>query len=125
MPASLADYVLDGALAKLDEATHVYICSAEPTTFAEASSTNALGVKAWTVGLAFGVAAAGSPNGRKIPTVAITDGSVTGTGTATWEAWTDNTNSRLLGDNPLSASQVVTNGNSWARAAYDVRIPGQ
>ena len=125
MPASLADYVIDGALAKLDEAERVYICSQEPATFLEASSTYALGVKTFGAGGVFGVAAAGSPNGRKIPTIAVTDGVVSGNGTAAWEAWVDFTNSRLLGDNPLSATQVVTAGNSWSRAAYDVRIPGQ
>lgn len=122
----LADRVLDLGLNVLDtEATHIYICSADPTTYTEATSTYALGNKNFGAGNAFGAPAAGSPNGRKVTSVAITDGSVTGTGTAAKWAVTDNTNSRLLANGSLSASQAVTSGNTFTLAAFDIRIPNQ
>lgn len=126
MTASLADRVLDFGLNVLDtEADKVTICSTEPTTYTEANSTYALGSKTFATGAAVGSPAAGSPNGRKVTTTSITDGVVSGTGTAAHEAIVDTANSRLLADAPLSATQVVTNGNSWARTGYDIRIPGQ
>lgn len=126
MAANVADRVLDLGLNVLDtEATHIYICSSEPTTFTGASSTVALGTKNFGAGAAFGSPAAGSPNGRKVTSAAITDGSVTVTGTATNWAVTDNTNSRLLAVGSLSASQSVTATNSFTLAAFDIRLPGQ
>lgn len=119
----LADYVLDGALTKLDEATHIYLCSAEPDTYAEATATYDLGYKNWGAGGAFGAAAAGSPNGRKVPTTAITDGSVTDNGTATHLAAVDTANSRFLASWPLASSQAVTSGNTFAVASHDISIP--
>lgn len=122
--AGLQDRVLDLGLNVLDtEATHMYICSADPGTFTAASSTNALGSKNWGAGAAVGSPAAGSPNGRKVTTTAITDGAVSANGTATHWALTDNTNSRLLAAGPLSASQAVVSGNTFQLGAFDIRIP--
>lgn len=118
--AYLNDYVLDAALSKLDtEATHLYLCSQEPTTFAQANSTYALGVK---TSLSVGAPADRSPNGRKVTVASFTDGSVTATGTATHWAIVDTTNSRLLATNSLTASQAVTSGNTFTFAALDIGI---
>lgn len=118
---SLADYVLDAALAKLDtEATHLYITSAEATTYTEAITTYALGNKA---SLSVGAPADRTPNGRKVTVAAITDGSVTANGTASHWAIVDSVNTRLLGANALSATQVVTSGNSFAIPAFDIGLP--
>jgi len=126
MAASVADRVLDNGLTVLDtEATHLYICSSEPTTYTEATSTYALGNKNFGAGSVFGSPAAGSPNGRKVSSVAVTDGTVTGTGTAGYVGVTDNANSRLLADTTLSASQAVTSGNTWALGSFDIRLPSQ
>lgn len=122
---TVADRVLDLGLNVLDtEATHLYITSSEATTFTQASSTNALGNKNFGAGAVTGSPAAGSPNGRKVTTAAVTDGSVTATGTATTWAITDNTNSRLLATGTLSASQAVTSGNPFTLGAFDIRLPG-
>jgi hypothetical protein len=121
----VGDRVLDLGLNVLDtEATHIYITSALATTFTEASSTFALGNKNFGVGAAVGAPAAGAPNGRKVTTTAITDGSVTATGTASHWAITDNTNSRLLAAFTLSTTQAVTSGNTFSLPAFDVRLPG-
>lgn len=118
---SLADYVLDAALAKLDtEATHLYITSAEATTYTEAITTYALGNKA---SISVGAPADRTPNGRKVTVAAITDGSVTANGTASHWAIVDTGNTRLLGANALSATQVVTSGNSFAIPAFDIGLP--
>lgn len=119
--AFVADYVLDAALAKLDtEANRLDICTQEPTTYAEATSTYTKGNK---TSLSVGAPADRSPNGRKVTVAAITDGSVTGDGTVTHWAIVDTGNSRLLATGALSASQAVTNGNPFTLAAFDIGIP--
>lgn len=118
--------VLDYGLNVLDtEATHIYICSADPATYAEATSTYALGNKNFGAGGCFGTPGAGSPNGRTVSSTAITDGNVTGTNTATHVAVTDNSNSRLLAVTSLSSSQAVTSGNLFTLASFDVNLPDQ
>lgn len=126
MAANVASRVLDLGLNVLDtEADKIFICSAEPTTYSEATSTYALGNKTWSAGGAFGSPAAGSPNGRKVASTAITDGSVTGTNTATHWAVVDSANSRLLAVGSLSSSQAVTNGNVFTLGSFDIRLPSQ
>lgn len=119
--AYINDYVFDAALAILDtEANRLDICSQEPTTYAEATSTYTLGNK---LALSVGAPEDLSPNGRKVVVATITDGSVTGTNTATHWAITDTGNSRLLASGALSASQAVTSGNTFTLGAFDIGIP--
>lgn len=121
--ALLADYILDLALAGLTGGVdRLDLCSQEPTTYAEATSTYTLANKTSpTVGSAADRTASG--NGRKVTVSAITGGSVTGTGTATHWAMVDTGNSRLLATGSLDASQAVTDGNTFSLAAFDVGIP--
>lgn len=126
MASVVGDYVLDNGLAALDTlASHIYICSQDPTSYTEAVSTYALGNKNFGAGAAVGAPAAGSPNGRKVTTVAITDGNVTGSGTAAKWAIVDATNSRLLANGALASSQAVTAGNTFSLGAFDIRLPNQ
>jgi hypothetical protein len=119
----LNDRVLDLGLNVLDtEATHIYVCSSEPASFA-AAGTAKLGSKALAAG-GIGAPAARAPSGRKVTVAAFTDGAVVADGTATHWAVVDETNSRLLAANTLAASQGVTNGNSFSLAAFDIGIPG-
>ena len=116
----IADYIFDLALAELDtNATHLYITSAEATTFTQATSTYALGNKATP---SVGAPANGAVNGRRVTVASFTDGSVTATGTATHWAITKTTGSTLMATGALSASQGVTNGNTFSLAAFDVTI---
>lgn len=118
--------VLDLGLNVLDtESTHLYLCSSEPSTFTAASSTLALGNNNFGAGAVFGAPAAGSPNGRKVSSAAVSAGSITATGTAANWAATDNTNSRLNVTGALAATQAVTSGNTWQMASFDVRLPSQ
>jgi hypothetical protein len=119
--AYLNDRVLDNGLTVLDtEANRLDICSQEPATYAEATSTYTLGNK---TSLSIGSPGDASPNGRKVTVAAITDGTVTGTDDATHWAINDTVNSRLLAAGSLSAGQLVTSGNTFTLAAFDVRIP--
>lgn len=116
----IADYVFDAALAKLDtEANRLDICSSEPASYAAATSSASLGNK---TALSIGAPADRTPNGRRVTVAAITDGTVTATGTATHWAITDTVNSRLLATGALSASQSVSNGNTFTLAAFDLGI---
>lgn len=120
----LNDNVLDNGLAALKSACdRIYINNAEPATYTAATSTNALGNKNFGAGNVFpGAIAAGSPSGRKLTSAAVTDGSVTGTGTASHFSGVTSGSSRLDFANSLSASQAVTSGNTFALAAFDVRL---
>lgn len=119
--AFLNDRVFDNGLTVLDtEANRLDICSQAPTTYTEATSTYTLGNK---TSLSVGSPADRSPTGRKVTVAAITDGTVSGTGTATHIAVVDTVNSRLLAVQALSASQAVTSGNTFTLPAFDIGIP--
>lgn len=124
MPASLEDTILDSGLGILDTLTsHIFICSTEPTTYASAATTALLGQKSWGAGNAFGAPAAGAPNGRKVTSIAITDGTITTSGTASW--WAACGTASLHAHGTLAAAQVVSSGNTFTLAAFDIRIPNQ
>jgi hypothetical protein len=119
--AFLADYIMDLALSELDTAgNRLDICSAEPTNYTQATSTNSLGNK---TALSIGAPADRTPNGRKVTIAAITDGTVTATGTATHWAITKTGTSTLMATGALSASQAVSSGNTFTLAAFDIGIP--
>ena len=120
--AGLHDDILDAALTELDDATVIHICSGAPTAGALSSTTAvSLGNKSFGAGGCFGAPANGGTSGRKVASTAITDGSVTDTGTATHWAAVDGT--RTLAWGTLSASQAVTSGNTFTLASFDVTFP--
>ncbi len=119
--ATLDNRVFDNGLTVLDtEANKVLVTSQEASTYTEANSTYALGN---STSLSIGAPADRSGGGRKVAVAAITDGSVTGTGTATHYALVDTNNSRLLATGSLTASQAVTSGNTFTLATFDIGIP--
>ncbi len=119
--ASLADRVLDQGLNILDtEANKITITSQESTTYASANSTHALGA---STSLNIGSPADRSGGGREVTVQAITDGSVSTSGTATHYAILDTNNSRLLATGSLASSQSVTSGNSFTLATFTIGIP--
>jgi hypothetical protein len=121
----LSDTVLDGALNILNNnADRIDICSQEPATYTEATSTYTLGFKDHgAAGSAFGNPADRSPSGRKVSSTAVTDGAVTATDTATHYAVSDTANTALLAAAALSASQDVTSGNVFTLPSFDIGIP--
>lgn len=114
----ITDTAFDSGLSYLDtNGTRIDICqTAEPTNYTEATSTNTVGNK---TGLNTGAPAAASTDGRSVTVPAITDGSVTATATAGWWALTDGT-SLFLASGALSASQSVTNGNTFTLDAIEI-----
>ena len=119
--AYINDEVFDGGLDYADtNGTRIDICSQEPLTYGEATTdgTYSLGNK---TGLNTGATEAGDVDGRKVVVPAITDGTVTETGTATHWALTDGA-SILVATGALSASQGVTDGNSFTLDAIDITI---
>jgi hypothetical protein len=119
--ASLADRVFDNGLTVLDtEANRIDITSQESTTYAEATSTHTLGN---STSLSIASPTDRSGGGREVVVAAISDGSVSGTGTATHYAIVDTSNSRLLATGSLSASQSVTSGNTFSLASFTIGIP--
>jgi hypothetical protein len=124
MVAQLEDRVLDFGLNVLDvESSFLSVCSAEPTTIAIAATSGLLGFKSWGVGAVFGAPAAGAPNGRKVSSAAISDGTITTSGTASW--WAVYAAGTLHAHGTLSAAQVVTAGNTFTLTSFDIRIPNQ
>lgn len=118
--AYVNDLVLDAALQVLtDDASRLDITSQEATTYAGATATYTLGNKA---GITVGSPGDRTPNGRKVTISAITDGEVTGTGTASHFALTNGTDT-LLVTGSLSSSQAVTDGNVFSTNAFDIGIP--
>ena len=116
----LTDEAMDGGLDYLDtNGTRIDICSQAPTNYTEATATYSLGNK---TGLNTGAPEDGDTNGRKVVVPAITDGSVTGTATATHWALTDGA-TLFLAWQTLSSSQAVTSGNTFTLGAIDITIP--
>ena len=119
--ATLGDRVFDAGLSALDtEANKVLVTSQEATTFTEANATYALGN---STSLSIAAPSDRTCGGRKVTVAAVSDGSITGTGTATHYAIVDTTNSRLLATAALTASQSVTSGNTFTLASFDIGIP--
>lgn len=121
MAAFLHDKVFDSGLNYLTtNGVRLDICTQQPATYAEATSTYTKGNKTSFV---VGAAADRSGGGREVTTNAVTDGAVTGDGTVTHWAITYPTGSELLATYQLSSSQVVTNGNTFTLAAFKIGIP--
>jgi hypothetical protein len=117
--ALISDYCFDLALAYIDtNANRLDITSQEAVTYAGATTTYTLGNK---TSLSVGAPTDRTPTGRMVTVAAITDGTVTGTATATHWAISDTGNlikSNLL----LKSSQAVSSGNTFTLAAFNIGI---
>ena len=112
----IADAALDALIAVIvSNVTTLYICSTEPTSYAEASSTYKLGTKS---SYTLGAVANGASSGRRTTAPAITDGVVNATGTAAY--WALTSGSVLYATGSLYSSQSVTSGNTFTLSAFDV-----
>jgi hypothetical protein len=68
----------------------------------------------------FGSPANASPNGGKVSSVTITEGTVTTSGTASWWAACAST---FHARGTLAPAQVVAATNTFTLAWFDIRIP--
>jgi hypothetical protein len=118
--ATLANAVFDNGLSTLTtNGTRIDICTTEPTSYAEATSTYTLGNSG---SLSIGSPADRTGGGREVTVAAVSGASVTGTGTAAFYAITDgSSNLYVTGD--LSASQSVTSGNTFSLGSFTIGIP--
>ncbi len=116
MGKATTDTVLDAALSLLvSSADGVYVCTSEPTTYAEATSTYNLATGAITSADWTGPGDLGG-GGREITFDGKGSISVTSSGTAAHVAWGKASGSLLYCVTTCS-SQVLTSGNS-------VNVPG-
>jgi len=117
--AFLIDNVYDSGLSYItSNGTRIDICSQEPTTYTQATSTYTLGNK---TSMTVGSPTNGATDGRKVVVPAITDGSVTASGTASHWALTNASNT-LIATGSLTSSQSVTSGNTFTLDAIDITI---
>lgn len=118
----MSDNAYDALLNYIDtNGETLYICSSLPVTYAEASSTYALGSK---TSLTINAPSDRSPNGRECVVPAITDGSVSADGTAGfWAICKDSATSELLCAAALSATQAVSNGNTFTLTQFAIQVP--
>jgi hypothetical protein len=118
--AYLNDEVFDQGLDWLDaQGSRLDICSSPPTTYTEATSTYSLGNKA---PITIAAPSDRGGGGREVIVSAITDGTVTATGTAAYYAITNGADT-LIAQGDLSSSQVVTSGNTFTLAQFAIGIP--
>lgn len=118
--AFLANAVFDSGLSYItSNGSRIDITSTEATTYAEATSTLTLGN---STSLSVGSPADRSGGGREVTAAAISDGSITGTGTAAFYAITDGS-SVLIATGSLTDPQSVTNGNTFTLGTFSIGIP--
>jgi len=119
--AALNDKVFDSGLSVLDtDSENIHLLRADPGVTWASIATYLLGTKATPTVAAPTDRGAG---GREVVVSAITDGSVSVTGTATHFALTDDSLSLVLASGALSASQVVTSGNTFTLTQFSIGIP--
>lgn len=118
MAAFLHDNVLDQGVKYIDDnVAKLHIVSQACTTYANVGTYTLGNKNAPTCG----VPENGASSGRRVIISAITDGSVTGTGTATHFALVSS--DTLLACQELNASQGVTSGNTFTLTAISITIP--
>ena len=110
MAKFIHDSALDALLTKIATGTAIYLCSAQPTTLTEATTTFALASEVLTPGDGNDfVIADGDAGGRKVTVSAKPGVIVASTGTATHMAICDGTDVLLV---TTCTSQGVTSGTS-------------
>lgn len=108
--AFISDTILDNGLVYAQSnGSRVDVCTSEPTTYAQATSTLTLGNKAVTVGAPEN----GLTDGRRVQVPPINDGAVTADGTATHWALTDGVG-ELLATGAMTNSQALLTGNTFS-----------
>jgi hypothetical protein len=120
MSKAMNDSFADAAFDWLDQCDLIIACSAQPTTYAEATSTYALADAAMTPDTDF-TKADGDTSGRKVTMAAKSSIAVDATGTATHIALCRSGDSSLRYVTTCT-SQALTSGNTVNFPAWDVEI---
>lgn len=117
--AFITDAAFDAALNHIrSNGEQIHICSSAPTSYSNVATVT-LGNKASPT---IATPSDRTGGGRKITLNSFSDGSVTGTGTASHWALVDATGTALLAHGALNASQAVTSGNTFGLDAFDIGI---
>lgn len=119
VPDSTLDAMLDVIADAVDR---IDICSTQPTTYAEATSTYTLGNVAVTLGDGGGdwTIGNGDTSGRKLTLAQQTGVSITGSGSAQHIAGTNGTDTLYFVT--TCTSQSVTSGNTATINTFDIEI---
>lgn len=118
----LHDDIFDTGLSQLTTVVeNLYICSSQPTTFVEATTTYNLGTKASPT--ITGPTDGGAGGGRKVDVGAISDGVVNTAGNAGWVALCDNSESKLLVSANLASTLDIATGSPFTLTAFAIQIP--
>jgi hypothetical protein len=117
--AFFTDAVFDsGLLYVVSSVDQVHICSQQPTTYTEATNTYSLGFASTTLT----APTAGAPSGRSVTVPSITSTLVTASGTPTYWAVTDSTNTTLVATGPVSNPEPVTIDSYFTLGAITITI---
>lgn len=118
-----SDSVMDAALDVIATATLLTVCSAQPTTYAEASSTYKLADIALTAGAGNGdyTLANGDTSGRKLTIAQQANVDIDSSGTATHVALSISGSSTLVYVTTCT-SQALTAGGTVTVPAWDAEI---
>ena len=120
MAKSASDAVLDGLLAVIDDCTLMTVCNAEPTTFAEASTTFKLADVVVVAGTDYTISN-GDTNGRKVRMAAKSAVPIDTTGTAPHIALCVSVGS-LLHFVTTCTSQALTSGGTVDIPVWDIEV---
>lgn len=117
------DNVMDAALSYVDDCTLLTICSAQPTTYAEASATYKLADIALTAGAGNGdyTLGDGGSGGRKLTVGQQSNIDIDTSGTATHVALSISGSSTLVYVTTCT-SQALTSGGTVTVPAWDITI---
>lgn len=110
--------VLDALLDKVATGVTYTVCSTQPTTYAEATTTYTL-ASVTTTGADF-TKAVGSPNGRQVTVASKSAVSVTASGTAAHLAICDGTTLLYV---TTVTSQALTSGNTVTIPSWTITVP--
>ena len=120
MSKSVHDDVLDAALDKIATATRLDVCSSEPTTLTEATTTNSLANTALTAGDSNGdYAISNDTSGRKLTVGAQPALPITSTGSAQHIALSDGTNLLYV---TTCATRELSSGGTVDVPARDINL---
>lgn len=124
MGKMVPDAVLDAALDMVALADEMYVCSAEPTNYADIANSDLVGPIVMTPGHGNGdyTRANGDTNGRKLTTAAQNGASVIASGNATHIVLATGGATDLIRYITTCPSQALTSGNTANIGAWDIEI---
>lgn len=124
MAKAAPDSTIDAMLAQIALADEMYVCSAQPTSYADIANSDLVGPIALTPGDGNGdfTIANGDTNGRKVTVAAQNGASVIASGSATHIVLATGGATDLLRYITTCTSQSLTSGNTANVGAWDVEV---